>query len=200
MIVFTGNDGGAGEDFGNVDVNVTPVNDAPTGADRTVTIAEDGAHTFSVFSFGFSDVDTGDTLQAVRIDTVPGTGTLQLSGVDVTAGQVIATANLGNLVYTPPADANGTALASFTFSVKDSAGSFDATPNTLTLDVTPVNDPPTGADNTITTDEDTGYTFSASDFGFSDVDPATPSRRCVSTPCRGPDRSNSTASRSMPTT
>ncbi len=73
-------------------------------------------------------MDTGDTLQAVRVDTIPATGTLQLSGVDVTAGQVIATANLGNLVYTPPADANGSALASFTFSVQDKP---PPTPSTL---------------------------------------------------------------------
>ncbi|MHC4816082.1 MAG: Ig-like domain-containing protein, partial [Planctomycetota bacterium] len=31
-------------------------------------------------------------------------------------------------------------------------------------------DAPTAADNTVTTNEDTAYTFSAADFGFSDVD------------------------------
>ncbi len=168
VISFTGYDSVSSlVGFGTVDINVTPVNDAPTGADRTVTIAEDGAHTFSVFSFGFSDVDTGDTLQAVRVDTIPATGTLQLSGVDVTAGQVIAAANLGNLVYAPPADANGSALASFTFSVQDTAGAFDAAPNTITVDVTAANDAPSGADKTMTTAEDTGHTFTTADFGFS---------------------------------
>ncbi len=153
-----------------ITVDVTAVNDAPTGANNTITTNEDTAHTFAAGEFGFSDVDTGDALQAVRIDTVPGTGSLQLSNVDVTAGQVIAVADLGNLVNTPPADANGNGLASFTFSVQDSAGAFDAAPNTVTVDVTAVNDAPTGADNTITTSEDTAHTFAAADFGFSDVD------------------------------
>ena len=35
---------------------------------------------------------------------------------------------------------------------------------------TPSNTPPTAADNTITTDEDTAYTFDAADFNFSDAD------------------------------
>ena len=40
--------------------------------------------------------------------------------------------------------------------------------NTITIDVTPVNDAPAGDDNTVTTNEDTAYTFAAADFGFSD--------------------------------
>ncbi|MBL8378811.1 MAG: cadherin-like domain-containing protein [Burkholderiales bacterium] len=150
--------------------NVTPVNDAPTGSDATITTNEDTAYTFSATVFGFSDVDSGDTISAVRIDTVPGAGTLRLSGVDVTSGQVIAAANIGNLVFTPAADANGSGYASFTFSVRDQSLAYDTAPNTITVNVTPVNDTPTGTDATITTNEDTAYTFTATDFGFSDVD------------------------------
>ncbi len=62
-------------------MNVTAANDAPTGADNTITTNEDTAHTFAAGEFGFSDVDTGDTLQAVRIDALPVAGTLQLSNV-----------------------------------------------------------------------------------------------------------------------
>ncbi len=36
--------------------------------------------------------------------------------------------------------------------------------------VSAVNTPPTASDNTVTTDEDTAYTFDAADFNFSDVD------------------------------
>ena len=47
--------------------------------------------------------------------------------------------------------------------------------DTFTLDrdfgpAGPTNTPPTAADNTVTTDEDTAYTFDAADFNFSDVD------------------------------
>src|SRR4029079_5860101 len=44
----------------------------------------------------------------------------------------------------------------------------DPTPNTLTINVTSVNDAPAGTDNTITTNEDTPYTLSAANFGFTD--------------------------------
>ncbi|RVT83144.1 Calx-beta domain-containing protein, partial [Inhella crocodyli] len=126
-------------------------NDAPpTGTDATVTLAEDGSHAFSAASFGFTATD-GDTLAAVRIDTLPGAGSLTLNGNPVTAGQVIAAADLANLVFTPAANANGNGYAAFTFSVQDSSGDWDAAPNTLTLDVTPVNDDPVANADTAST-------------------------------------------------
>ena len=45
----------------------------------------------------------------------------------------------------------------------------DQSANTITVDVTPVNDAPAGTDNTVTIDEDGGYIFAAADFGFSDA-------------------------------
>jgi hypothetical protein len=36
--------------------------------------------------------------------------------------------------------------------------------------VTGINDVPTAADKTVTTNEDTAYVFSASDFGYTDAD------------------------------
>ena len=80
----------------------------------------------------------------------------------------------GNLVFTPAANANGAAYASFTFQVQDDGGTanggvdLDPSANTLTINVTAVNDAPAGADKTVTTLEDTAYTFAAADFGFTD--------------------------------
>jgi Tol biopolymer transport system component len=42
--------------------------------------------------------------------------------------------------------------------------------NTFAISVTPVNDAPTAANNTVVTNEDTDYVFTAADFNFSDVD------------------------------
>ncbi len=153
-------------------IDITAVNDPPSGADNTVTTNEDTAYTFGSSDFGFTDPDTGDALQAVRIDTLSldPDATLQLNGIDVTAGQVIAAADIANLVFLPGLNENGSNYSSFTFSVQDDSGSFSASPNTFTFDVTPVNDPPSGADNTVTTNEDTAYTFSGADFGFTDPD------------------------------
>jgi hypothetical protein len=142
-------------------INLTNVNEAPTGADVTVTINEDSSHILTTANFGFSDVDAGDSLSAVRIDTLPGAGTLTLSGGNVTAGQVITVADItaGNLVFTPAQDTNGTGYASFTFSVRDSTNAYDAAPNALIFDVTAVNDAPirtAGTVSNLTVAEDAG--------------------------------------------
>ena len=125
-------------------INLTNVNEAPSGTNATVTITEDTAHVLTAANFGFSDVDAGDALSAVRIDTLPTAGTLTLSGTAVTAGQVITTADLAasQLVFTPAANANGTGYARVAFSVRDSTSLYDPTPNTLTVNVTAVNDRP----------------------------------------------------------
>ncbi|MDH4303326.1 MAG: DUF4347 domain-containing protein [Nitrospira sp.] len=126
-------------------INLTNVNEGPTGADATITLSEDTSHTLSPANFGFSDVDAGDSLSAVRIDTLPTAGTLTLSGGAVTAGQVVSAADItaGRLVFSPAAEANGTGYASLTFSVQDSHNTYDTAPNTLTFTVTAVNDTPT---------------------------------------------------------
>ncbi len=133
-------------------IDVTSVNDAPAGADNTVTTLEDTAYTFTAADFGFSDVSDSpaNTLLAVTITTVPGAGSLTNNGVAVTAGQSITLADItaGRLVFTPVANANGAGYASFTFQVQDTGGTanggvdLDPTPNTMTIDVTAVNDGP----------------------------------------------------------
>ena len=152
--------------------NVTAVNDAPSGTDKTVTILEDAAYAVTVADLGFTDPDSGDTLCGVRIDMLPAAGTLRLNGTAVTAGQLIVAADLsaGNLLFTPAANANGMGYANFTFLVQDQASAFDGTFNRVTFDVTPVNDAPVGADKTVTLIEDATYTVTAADFGFADAD------------------------------
>ena len=140
---------------------------APTGADRTVTLPEDGSHTFSAADFGFSDGD-GDTLASVTIATVPDEGSLALSGSAVTANQEVAAADIGSLVYTPAANANGSAYASFTFRVADGF-SASAAANTVTLDVTAVNDPATGAP-TVSGSVEVGEELTAGAGDIADVD------------------------------
>ncbi|MCP4251864.1 MAG: hypothetical protein GY775_00390, partial [Candidatus Scalindua sp.] len=113
-------------------------------------------------------------MASIEITTLESTGALQLSGVDVTLNQVITKADIdaGNLKFVPAANANGSSYDSFAFSVND--GTTDsASSYTLTVDVTAVNDAPTAANNTVTTNEDTTYTFSASDFSYSDTEGST---------------------------
>jgi hypothetical protein len=156
-----------------VSITVTPANDAPDGADATVATAVDTPYTLTAANFGFTDGDAGDTLAAVRIDALPAAGTLTLSGSAITAGQLVAVAdiNAGNLVFTPAAGASGVPYASIAFSVQDTGGLFDASPNTLTVNVAvPVNNPPAGTNGTVATLVGTDYVFTLADFGYSDPD------------------------------
>src|SRR6185369_12805341 len=145
-------------------VNVTSVNDAPVGTSNTVMTLEDTAYAFTAADFGFTDpidaasVAGANTLLGVQITTLPGTGTLQNNGVNVTAGQFVTLAdiNAGKLVFTPTANANGAGYAAFTFQVQDNGGTanggvdLDGSARTLTIDVTSVNDAPIGTNNTVT--------------------------------------------------
>ncbi|HZV53953.1 MAG TPA: tandem-95 repeat protein, partial [Rhodocyclaceae bacterium] len=145
-------DAGLGGSTVNATVTVISVNDAPAGTDKTVTTNEDTAYTFTGADFGFTDPNDApaNTLLAVRISTLPGAGTLTDNGVAVTAGQFVSVAdiNAGKLVFTPALSANGAGYASFTFQVQDDGGianggtDLDQSPNIITINVTPVNDPP----------------------------------------------------------
>jgi CSLREA domain-containing protein len=139
--------GGVRTDSDSTTLSIAPVNDAPDGTDATLLATEDVAYVLSAASFGFVDVDAGDSLAAVRIDavTLPVGATLRLAGVDVAPGDVVDAADLaaGRLVFTAAADANGAAYASLRFSVRDAGGpAFDPVPNVLVLDVAAVNDAP----------------------------------------------------------
>ncbi|MCP1626893.1 retention module-containing protein [Pseudomonas nitroreducens] len=143
-------DAGALSDPKTITITVNGSNDAPNGTDNTITLNEDSSRSFTAADFGFSDVDAGDTLSGVRIDSLPTNGTLKFNGNAVSAGQVIDAADLGKLVFTPAANANGNNYANFTFSVKDSSNTYDTTPNKITFNVTPVNDAPVAVNDNFT--------------------------------------------------
>jgi len=91
-------------------ITFTNINDAPDGADATLTINEDVPYTFAAADFGFNDADTAtgpDSLSAVIISSLPTAGTLELGGIAVAAGDSVSAANIGQLVFTPAQDANG---------------------------------------------------------------------------------------------
>ena len=162
--IYTVSDGNGGSATANVDLTIGAVNDPPTGADATVATTEDTAFSLTVADFGFSDPNDspGDSLVAVTITSLPTNGTLLLSGVAVSAGQSVAVADIsaGALVFQPDTNANGVAYARFTFQVQDSGGTAnggqdtDPIPNTVTISVTAVNDPPVAGDDAFSTNED----------------------------------------------
>ena len=165
---FQVSDGTAFSSTATQTVNVTPVNDAPTSANNTVTTPEDTPFTFASTDFPFTDVDAGNTLQSVKITSLPAAGSLTLSGVAVTVNQVIPVASLGNLSFAPALNGNGSPYTTFGFQVSDGI-TFSSTA-TQTVNVTPVNDAPTTANNSVTVSENSSVAFGSSDFPFSDVD------------------------------
>jgi hypothetical protein len=155
-------------------LEVNAENDAPTAADNSMlTVNEEDTLTFAASAFGFADVDTGDTLQAVQITALPAAadGELKLDGAAVTVNQEIAVADIeaGKLSFVPVNKTDGYSAA-FDFNVSDgTAWSEDS--STMTIAVTASNDAPTAADNSaLTVGEDDSLVFVASDFGFADVD------------------------------
>ena len=155
-INYTVRDPEGASDTASVTVNVGS-NTPPDSADRVVTGLENQPVALGLDDFPFTDPDAAQTLAAVRIDTLPGNGQLLLNGTPVAAGAVVSAADIaaGNLVFVPAANANGVPYASLSFSVQDSAGTFDPTPNVLTLGITPANDAPVTAADTAATLEDT---------------------------------------------
>ena len=129
-------------DRGTGTVSLSVSNRAPEGTSGSVTLQEDGSHAFKATDFGFKDQDAGDSLRSVRIDGLPAHGSLALDGVAVVPGQLISAGDLGKLVFSPEANANGSNYAQISFSVQDSNGAFDTSPNALQINVTPVNDAP----------------------------------------------------------
>ena len=136
---------------GNLAIALTEVNDAPSGADKTITSQENQSYTFSAADFGFSDTtDTpANALQSVVITTLPGAGTLKLNGSDVIAGNEVSLSDISKLIFTPASNEIGTGYASFTFQVRDNGGTsnsginLDASANTLTFNISNLNSAPT---------------------------------------------------------
>ncbi len=136
---------------------------------QTVSTSEDTPLNFASSDFSFSDVE-GDALVSAQLTNLSlNGGTLTHSGgTVVNSGDTLTAAQLDTLVYTPPANQNGLAFASFDFSVNDS-GTGTATA-TMTIDVTAVNDLPVATNNTVSTSEDVPLNFSSAAFTFTDVE------------------------------
>ena len=166
-------------------------NAAPTAAAKTVTLDEDTTHTFSAADFGFQDADPGDALASVRITVLPAAGSLTLDGNGVQANGTVTKTQLdaGDLVYTPPANANGTGYASFAFKVGDGTDE-SALAYTITLDVTAVNDPATGLP-TISGTARVGQTLTADVSAIRDDADGLPNASSVQLPVAARDRHGS---------
>ncbi|MEJ0075773.1 MAG: tandem-95 repeat protein [Alphaproteobacteria bacterium] len=143
----------------NVQIIINGQNDAPTSAGNTLTTFEDTAYTLKVSDFPFSDVDSGDSIKAVKITALPSAtaGVLQLDGVNIGTNDIFTASQIsgGHLTFVPTGNFNGS--GSFSYLVQDQQNAFAASAATMSLAVTAVNDAPVAhADTTFITPEDQG--------------------------------------------
>ena len=164
---------GTTTDTATLIITVTGINDVPTASDNTVSTAEDNPYVFSTSDFGFTDADDDDALVSIKITTLETNGALQYyngsAWVDVTLNQVITSSDItsGYLRLNPDASENGSPYTTFNFTVND--GDADsATPNTITVNVTSVNDAPVAQDDIGTVNEDATTTVSSASSGVID--------------------------------
>ncbi len=86
-----------------------PVNQPPTVSSFSKSLMQDTPLPLAAADFtgAFTDPDAGDSLQKIKITSLPSHGTLSLGGTAVTLNQEMATAQIGTLVYTPTSGYTG---------------------------------------------------------------------------------------------
>jgi hypothetical protein len=129
---FKVNDGIVDSATATVSITITPVNDPPVANAQAVTTTEDSPRAITLSG---NDIDGGALTYSVV--AAPTHGTL--------AGTA------PNLTYTPASNYNG--LDSFTFKVND--GIVDSATATVSITITPVNDPPVANPQSVTTARNT---------------------------------------------
>ncbi|PMJ92777.1 VCBS domain-containing protein [Vibrio sp. 10N.261.55.A7] len=145
----------------DLNIDVVGTNDAPTVSKVVLSNGtEDTHYQMQASQFGFTDVDTGDTLHSIAIIDLPpaAQGKFVLDGHDITAGQSITTADIAKLQFVPAPDFNGD--VQFKFTVND--GHTDSQKATNTLHIDAVSDAAKIA-GTDTGDVHEGHTYTAPD-------------------------------------
>ncbi|MCP3850978.1 MAG: type I secretion C-terminal target domain-containing protein, partial [Gammaproteobacteria bacterium] len=155
-------DGNGGTDSATVTMTVTAENDIPVSVDEVQSVNEDFSFIFSSANFNFNDVDLTDSLQSVRIESIPLDGKLYINGIEITQAMLdsaevtitIDQINNNEFSFVPDShesgsdDYAGTATgdqqsdyASFDFSVSDGT-SWSTSSSKMTIDVNAVADAP----------------------------------------------------------
>src|SRR5436305_927890 len=110
-----------------------------------------------------------NSLAFVKVTSLPLAGTLKNDGTAVTLNQEVSAADIaaGKLKVEKGTNAYATHYGSFNFKVRVNGGTdnggvdLSASANTITVNVRSVNDAPSAADKSETTNEHTAYTFAS---------------------------------------
>ncbi|MFT3740215.1 MAG: Ig-like domain-containing protein [Breznakibacter sp.] len=180
-----GSDGtGYSDTPADISISIAAVNDLPTLSNITKNGNEDEALTFSDTDFlsAFTDVD--GSLAKIKITSLPGNGTLKVSGNPISVNGEITTGTLGNLVFEPSANWNGS--TSFDWNGYDGE-SYAATDAKVNISITAVNDVPTVSAFSLNGTEDVVLHFTKANFtgSFSDVESALTKVEITTLPANG---------------
>lgn len=155
-------------------ISIAQENDAPTltppasGAGR-LTVGEGGDVAFAAatgtgtagdpviqLNLGLTDLDNTSNQVIIKLTSLPGQGVLKLNGNELTIGSTFAVSDISNLKY----HHNGSQVLNatsdtFQITVDDGAGGLLKL-QTVTVDITPVNQAPTASGNIILIEGETG--------------------------------------------
>ena len=134
VVTYTVDDGNGGVITVTVDINVEPEIDPPVATPDFATTPE----------------ETPITINAVANDSDPDGDVVSITKA-VSANGTVSIDGNGDVVFVPSPNFNGQAIINYTLS----DGTGEVATGTITVDVTPVNDPPVVTDQTLITSEDT---------------------------------------------
>ena len=138
----TGIGGGGNINLGSVNVDITAVNDEQVLSINTGATVPEGSSGNAITSamLETNDVDNADVELIYTLDSIPGNGTLRLSGTALSLGQTFTQADIDAGIVTYDHDGSQAAADSFDFTVDDGIGT--TTTATFNFTVTNVNDAP----------------------------------------------------------
>ena len=146
---YTVNDNsGTPSNVATINISVTPVNDVPIANNENGSTPENIPLSLPNITANDSDID--GTIDVATVDLDPQTAGKQSSFTDAQGTWNVNAS--GNLSFTPASNYNG--IATRTYTVNDNSG---ATSNiaTISITVTPVNNPPVANNDSGATNEDT---------------------------------------------
>jgi VCBS repeat-containing protein len=156
---------------GSVDFN--NVNDAPVITTAALSVAEGGTVVLNAANIGVADPDSASFTFTVS-NVSHGTFQITADGTHWAGATTFTTADL-NAGHVRFVHDGGEDAPTFSIQANDGAGVNNlSNVRAGSVTFTNVNDAPAGSDHTVTTPEDTAYTFQLSDFGFSDPNDAVP--------------------------
>jgi len=142
---YTANDGTTDSNVATVSLTVTPVNDPPVANDDIASTTEGTAVSIDVSA---NDTDVDGNLDPTKASSACANGSAGCLGA---ANGSLTDNGDGTITYTPNPDFNG--IDSFVYEICDSGLLCDTA--TVSITITPVNDPPVANDDTDSTSEDT---------------------------------------------